>query len=70
MSIAELMPALRDLPRSEKFRLVQLLVAELAREDMASILGGETTWPIWTPPPAVEAAEGLLRALEEGRAKG
>lgn len=65
MSLNELLPAVQALPRQDKFRLVQELIAELAQEE--GIPAGE--YPIWSPYEAHEAAATLMRLLEEDKAK-
>jgi len=64
MSLAELLPSIHALPRSDKFRLVQELIAELAQEE--GLAGGE--YPVWSPYDAHEAAAVLLRLLEQDKA--
>jgi hypothetical protein len=63
MKLAELLPALHELPRAEKFRAVQFLTAELAQEENASLMAGE--YPIWSPHDAVSAAQTLTQYLRE-----
>lgn len=63
MSLAELLPSVRALPRSDKFRLMQELLAELAQEE--GLAEGE--YPIWSPCDAHEAAATLLQLLEAER---
>lgn len=66
MSIAEIIPAVRALPRSEKFRLVRLLLDDLAGEEalLAGIKQGQE-FPIYTPEFAPEAAAQLATLLQE-----
>ena len=64
MSIAELIPAVRALPRSEKFRLVQLLLDDLAGEELLSKLEQGQGCPIYTPEFAPGAAAQLARLLK------
>jgi hypothetical protein len=64
MSLTELLPSIQALPRRDKFRLVQELIAELAREE--GIAEGE--YPIWSPYEAHEAAAMLLQLLEQDKA--
>ena len=66
MSLAELMPSVQALPRGEKFRLVQELIAELAQEGEG---GTEAVaeYPVWSPHDAHEAAAVLLQLLEQDR---
>ena len=63
MSLTELLPALHDLPRSDKFRVVQLLTADLAREDGTLTEGAE--YPVWSPWEADEAAATLKQFLRD-----
>lgn len=65
MSIAELLPILQGLPRMEKFRVVQFLVSELAKEDGCMPLESGQEYPVWTPHHAFDAASTLLQFLEE-----
>jgi len=65
MSLQELIPALRELPRVEKLRLVQFLVNELAREAKLTPLEPHAEYPVWSPYDASEAAETLLKMLEQ-----
>ncbi|MFM9959925.1 MAG: hypothetical protein ACKV2Q_01725 [Planctomycetaceae bacterium] len=69
MSLSELEPVVRTLPRSEKFQLVQFLVNELAREDDAAVqlMAEHGTFPVWTPLHAESAAQTLMHALDAGR---
>jgi hypothetical protein len=65
VSLAELLPAVRALPRPDKFRLMQQLIAELAQEE--GLAAGE--YPVWSPYEAHEAAATLMGLLrqDEGR---
>ena len=65
MSIAEILPAVRALPRSEKFRLARLLLDDLAGEELLSGLKQGQEFPIYTPEFAPEAAAQLATLLEE-----
>ncbi len=65
MSLSELEPVVRTLPRSEKFQLVQFLVNELAREAAdVPLIAERDTFPVWTPLQASDAAQTLLNALQ------
>jgi hypothetical protein len=64
MSLTELRPAVRALPRRDKYLLVQELIAELAQEE--GIPPGE--YPIWSPYDAHDAAATLLQLLEREKA--
>ena len=61
MTLAELLPALHDLPRTDKFRAVQFLTAELAQDEDQLTSGAE--YPVWTPLDAHDAAAALTELL-------
>jgi hypothetical protein len=63
MQFSELLPALHELPRADKFRAVQFLTAELAQIEGALAPGAE--YPIWSPYDADDAAVTLDRYLRE-----
>ncbi|HEV2950186.1 MAG TPA: hypothetical protein VGX70_22595 [Gemmataceae bacterium] len=50
-------------------RLVQLLVAELARDEGISVLQDGAQFPVWTPYNAFDAAKTLAEALQGERAQ-
>ena len=60
----ELLTELRQLSHSDKLRVVQLLVNELAAEEGPTILPDQD-YEIWSPYDAFEAAQALKDALEE-----
>ena len=64
MSLAELVPAVKILPKADKLRLMQLLVIELAQEDGVPLLEAGAEYPVWTPLNAFEAAEILQQLLD------
>ena len=66
MSLSEILPKLHALPRAEKWRLIQLMVADLAREEDLTPFEVGHPYPVWSPYNAFEAAEAMLKALEEG----
>lgn len=61
MTLAELLPVLHDLPRTDKFRAVQFLTAELAQDEGQLIPGAE--YPVWSPFDAHDAAATLTELL-------
>jgi hypothetical protein len=63
MSLDELMPSLRELNRADKFRAMQFLVNELAREEETLLKAG-AEYPVWSPYASYEAADALLDALK------
>ena len=67
MSLSELPPAIRALERADKLRLMQLLAADVAREDTVELDIADQTVPIWSPHDAFEGAAALLRVLDEDR---
>lgn len=68
MSLTELFPNIKLLPRADKLRLMQFLVVELAQEEGISLLAAGAEYPIWTPLNAFGAAETLLNMLENHKA--
>jgi hypothetical protein len=62
--LTDLVPIVRALPRADKLRLVQLLVVDLAQEEGVPLVDVNTTYPIWSPYEAYDAAAVLLRALD------
>ncbi len=68
MSLAELFPAIRTLPRADKLRLMQFLVVDLAREEGVPLFEAGAEYPIYTPLNAFGAADTLMRLLEEHKA--
>ena len=65
MSIAEIIPALRALSRSEKFHLAHLLLEDLAQEEQPTVFKDGQIYPIYTPEYAPGAAAQLAQLLEE-----
>ncbi|MBC8095969.1 MAG: hypothetical protein H7Y43_09165 [Akkermansiaceae bacterium] len=63
MQLSELLPALHQLPRADKFRAVQFLTTELAQDEGSLLNGAE--YPIWSPYEAHDAAATLTHYLRE-----
>ena len=63
MQLADLLPALHELPRADKFRAMQFLTAELAHSEGGLLPGAE--YPIWSPYEAHDAAATLTTYLRE-----
>jgi len=63
-----LLPTLRDLDRADKLRVMQFLVAELAKDEDALLIP-EASYPVWSPHSAFDAADTLLAALAADTAK-
>jgi hypothetical protein len=72
MSLTELLPAVKSLTRTEQFKLIQIIAAELEREeprDPLALLEPGATYAIYTPEFAPGAADKLMQALEEHKQK-
>jgi hypothetical protein len=67
MSFKELLPRVKDLPRSDRLRLLRFLVDEFAREEGVPSLQDSQPYAVWTPYEATDAAAVLLKCLEEDR---
>ena len=64
MSLTELVPAIRMLPRADKLRLMQFLIIDLAHEEGVPLLSAEAEYPTWTPLNAFDTADTLLQMLQ------
>jgi hypothetical protein len=64
MSLTELFPAIKVLPRADKLRLMQFLVIDLAQEEGVPLLAADAEYPVWTPLNAFDAADTLLQMLK------
>ena len=64
MSLTELFPAVKQLPRADKLRLMQYLVIDLAQEEGIPLLAADAEYPVWTPLSAFDAADTLMRMLK------
>ena len=64
MSVTELVPLLHELDRTDKLRVLLLLVYELAQEEGALLQPG-VAYPVWSPYDSFEAANTLLNVLKE-----
>jgi hypothetical protein len=69
MSLTELFPAIKMLPRADKLRLMQFLVIDLAQEEGVPLLAADAEYPIWTPFHACDAADTLLQMLKTHQAE-
>jgi len=63
MVSSELISALRDLSRSDKFYIMQLLISELAQQE-TDLIKPEQAYPVWSPYGADEAANTMLKVLQ------
>ncbi|MGL6337975.1 MAG: hypothetical protein ACRC80_02410 [Waterburya sp.] len=63
MTTADLFLTLRGLPRAEKLKVMQFLIAELAKEEEPTLQAG-ATYSLWSPLNSHEAAHKLSKLLE------
>jgi hypothetical protein len=69
MSLAELLPSVKALPRAERLRLMQVMITDLAQEEGVSPLEASAVYSVWSPFAAEEAAQTLLHMLQAEGAK-
>lgn len=67
MSVTELLPTLQKLSRTEKLRVMQFLISELAREENEASLEHGAIYRIESPLTSHEAAHKLDQLLEEDK---
>jgi len=58
---------LKSLPRADKLRVMQFLIAELAQEEEPTLQAG-ATYSLWSPLNSHEAAHKLSQLLESDQA--
>ena len=68
MISSELISTLRELNRSDKFYIMQLLISELAQQE-TDLIKSEQSYPVWSPYDAVEAADTMLKVLQTAKAQ-
>ncbi len=61
MILADLLPALKELPHRDKLRAIQFLMSEIAKEEDVSP-NAEATYPSWSPDTSGQAAATTLAA--------
>jgi len=66
MSLAEVLPNLKTLNRSEKLRVVKILIDEITQEE-ASFFESGAEYEIWSPYDSYDAAAKLQQMLEENK---
>lgn len=66
MSLAEVIPNLKTLNRSEKLRVVKILIDEITSEE-ASFFESGAEYEIWSPYDSYDATEKLQQMLEENK---
>jgi hypothetical protein len=68
MTVTELIPSIHNLNRSEKIYLLQIIANDLAQEEHNLNLIPNADYPIYSPLNAFEAADTLLKLLEQNQA--
>lgn len=63
MTVAELFPTLRNLPRADKLKVMQFLITELVGEEEPALQSG-AAYSLWSPLNSHEAAHKLAQLLE------
>ncbi|MCY7394299.1 MAG: hypothetical protein LH647_23220 [Leptolyngbyaceae cyanobacterium CAN_BIN12] len=64
----ELVLTLRELSRSDKFYIMQILISELAQQE-TDLIKPNQSYPVWSPYDAVEAADTMLKVLQTAKAQ-
>ena len=67
MTLSEVLPAVQLLPRADKLRLIQLLAADVARDDQIVLDMADKSVPMWSPYDSLQGAATLLRVLEQDK---
>jgi hypothetical protein len=68
MRLEQLIPALHALPRADKLQIIQILAADVARDEAAGLVGPDKSYPLWSPHDAFEGAVTLLQVLADDKA--
>lgn len=68
MVSSELISTLKGLSRSDKFHIMQILISELAQQEM-DLIKPNQDYPVWSPYDAFEAAETMLKVLHATKAQ-
>jgi len=68
MVSSELLTGLRKLNNADKLYVIQVLVSELAQEE-ENLIKGNQSYPVWSPYNAFEAADVMLKVLEDSKLK-
>ncbi|NJK69986.1 MAG: hypothetical protein HC849_12875 [Oscillatoriales cyanobacterium RU_3_3] len=66
MVSSELISTLRELSRSDKFYIMQLLLSELAQQE-TDLIKPDRAYPVWSSYDAVEAADTMLKVLQAAK---
>jgi len=72
MSLAEVLPNLKTLNRSEKLLVVKILIDEITLEEekAESFFESGAEYEIWSPYDSFSAAEKLQQMLDENKSNG
>ncbi|MCT7970843.1 hypothetical protein [Laspinema olomoucense] len=65
---SELISTLRALSRSDQFYIMQILLSELAQQE-PTLIQSEQSYPVWSPYGADEAADTMLKVLQESKSQ-
>lgn len=65
---SELISTLKGLSRSDKFHIMQILISELAQQEVDFIKPNQA-YPVWSPYDAFEAADRMLKVLHAAKAE-
>jgi hypothetical protein len=65
---SELISTLKELSRSDKFYIMQLLISDLAQQE-TDLIKPEQSYPVWSPYDADEAADAMLEVLQASKAQ-
>lgn len=66
MVSSDLISTLKELSRSDKLYIMQLLISELAQQETV-LIKAEQAYPIWSPYGADEAADTMLQVLQAAK---
>ena len=66
MVSAELVSTLRSLSRADQFHVMQLLISELAQQEI-DLIKPDQSYPGWSPYDADEAADTMLKVLQAAK---
>lgn len=67
MTLSEMLPTIQSLARADKLRLIQLLAADVARDEGVALDIANKPVPIWSPHDSFEGAATLLRVLDDDK---
>ena len=68
MVSSQLISTLRELSRSDKYYIMQILISELAQQE-TDIIKPDQSYPVWSPYDADEAADTMLKVLQAAKAQ-